>query len=395
MHAFRRFDFFDPAFQADPFSTYAEMRRSAPVAVFDPIGFVTVARHADVVSVLKSPQSFSSAGFRPAFEPPWVGYNPGARSMLVMDPPAHTKLRNLVSRAFGPSFLAQAEASIRARAEPIADRIAARGEVEIVDEVSVPMTAGVLGDILGLDPALHASFKRWSDDMASITPVPHSPEHEARVLGSIAETKRYLSELIAARRSAPVDDLVGGLIAAEIDGQKLTDEELVAFLALLIVAGLETTANLIAKSMIVLSDRPALAARLHADRSLVPAFIEEMLRFDPPTHGLFRLATSDVEIAGTKVPAGTPLMVLLASANRDEAVHPDGDTFNLDRAQQVGVAFGYGPHFCVGAGLARLETKITLEALLARSSRFDREGAIAWRHTLTVRAPEAVRLRVS
>src|SRR5512143_2719805 len=107
MVALKRFDFFDPAFLADPFPTYAEMRRSAPVAVFDPIGFVTVARHADVVSVLRSPQSFSSAGFRPAFEPPWVGYNPGVRSMLVMDPPDHTKLRNLVSRAFGPSFLAQ------------------------------------------------------------------------------------------------------------------------------------------------------------------------------------------------------------------------------------------------------------------------------------------------
>lgn len=396
MLAFRQFDFFDPAFQADPFATYAEMRRSAPVAVFNPIGFVTVARHADVVSVLRSPQSFSSAGFRPAFEPPWVGYNPGARSMLVMDPPDHTKLRNLVSRAFGPSFLAQVEPSIRARAEPIIDRIAARGEVEIVDEVSVPMTAGVLGDILGLDPALHGSFKRWSDDMASITPVPQSPEHEARVLGSIAEMRRYLTELITARRHEPVDGLVGALIAAEIDGQKLTDEELVAFLALLIVAGLETTANLIAKSMIVLADRPALAARLHADLSLVPSFIEEMLRFDPPTHGLFRVTKSDVEIAGEKVSAGTPLMVLLASANRDEAVYPEGDVFDLDRAQQAGVAFGHGPHFCVGAGLARLETKIALEGLLGRFSHFEREASpIVWRHTLTVRAPEAVRLRVS
>lgn len=392
----KRFNFFDPAFLADPFPTYAEMRRSAPLAVFDPIGFVTVARHADVVSVLRSPQSFSSAGLRPAFEPPWVGYNPGVRSMLVMDPPDHTKLRNLVSRAFGPSFLAQVEPSMRARVEPIADRIAARGEVEIVEEVSVPMTAGVIGDMLGLDPALHASFKRWSDDVSSITPAPQSPEHEARVLESIAQIRRYLGELVTARRKAPLDDLLGALIAAEVDGQKLTDEELVAFLALLIIAGLETTANLIAQSMIVLADRPELAARLRADFSLLPAFIEEMLRFHPPTHSVFRLAMSDVEIGGAKVAAGTPLMVLLASANRDDTVYPEPDVFDLGRAQQAGVAFGYGPHFCVGAGLARLETRVTLETLLGRLSSFEHEGSpIAWRHTLVVRAPEKVRLRVS
>jgi cytochrome P450 len=396
MPELRRFQFFDPSFQADPFRTYAEMRREAPVAAFDPIGFVTVARHADVVAVLRLPQQFSSEGFRPAFEPPWVGVNPGARGMLVMDPPNHTKLRNLVSRAFGASFQERAEPFIRARAERAADAIAARGRVEVVDEVSVPMTAGVLGDVLTLDPAVHAELKRWSDDMASVTPVPESPEHEARVKRSIAEMTGYLTALIDERRRAPGDDLVSTLVAAEVDGQQLTDDELVAFLFLLIVAGLETTANLIAKSLIVIADRPALAARLHADPALVPAFIEEMLRFDPPTHGLFRVTTSDVEIAGTPVAAHTPLMVLLASANRDERVHPNGDAFDLDRVQEQSVAFGHGPHFCIGAGLARLETKLTLEALVRRFSRFDHAGGpIAWRHTLTVRAPAAVPLAVS
>lgn len=396
MSDLKRFNFFDPAFVADPFPTYAEMRRAAPVAIFEPMGFVAVARHADALAVLKAPQVFSSAGFRPAFEPPWVGYNPGVRSMLAMDPPDHTKLRNLVSRAFGPAFLTEVEPSIRARAEAIAERIATRGEVEVVEEVAVAMTAGVLGDILGLDPTLHASFKRWSDDIASITPVPQSPEHEARVVGSIREMRRYLGELIAARRQAAGSDLVGTLIGAEIDGHKLTDEELEAFLALLIIAGLETTANLIAKSLLLLAEKPALAGRIRAEPSLVPAFVEEMLRFEPPSHAVVRVTTRDVEIAGTKVAAGTPLMVLLASANRDETVFSGGDVFDLDRGQQGGVAFGHGPHFCVGAGLARLEAKVTLEALLRRFSRLETDGSpIAWRHTVVVRGPEAVRLRVS
>jgi cytochrome P450 len=389
----KRYSFFDPAFQEDPFPTYAEMRREAPVAVFDPLGFWTVSRHADVATVLKTPQVFSSAGFRPAFEPPWVGVNPGARSMLVMDPPNHTKLRNLVSRAFGPSFLAKAEAGVRARVDAILDAVSERDGFEVAADVSVPLTAGVLGDVLGLDPTLHGSFKRWSDDLASITPEPQSPEHEARVKQSIAEITRYVSDTVAARRAEPRDDMVSDLCSAEIDGQRLTDDELVAFLFLLLVAGLETTANLIAKSAILLARQPDVMTKLREEPALVPAFIEEMLRFDPPTHGLFRIALADTEIAGTKIHAGTPLMVLLASANRDEKLCADADTFRLGREPVPGVAFGHGPHFCVGAGLARLETKLVLEALVRRFARMELTAPIAWHHTLTVRAPAAVQVR--
>lgn len=389
----QHFDFFDPTFVADPFPTYAAMRKSSPVAVFDPLGFWTVSRHADVTMVLKTPQLFSSAGFRPAFEPPWVGVNPGARSMLVMDPPDHTKLRNLVSRAFGPSFLTRAEASVRARAEALADDIAGRDAFEVASDVAVPITAGVLGDALGLDPSLHGHFKRWSDDLASITPAPHGPDHEARVKQSIAELSRYVSSTIEARRTAPGNDLVSDLVRAEVDGQRLSDDDLVAFVFLLLVAGLETTANLLAKSAILLAEHPEIFAKLRAEPGLVPAFIEEMLRYDPPTHGLFRLATGDTEIAGTRIPAGTPLMVLLASANRDEAACHDADSFALGRTTSGGVAFGHGPHFCVGAGLARLEAKTMLEAMVRRFDRLELTAPIRWNHTLTVRAPAAVHVK--
>lgn len=390
----KHYNFFDPTFVADPFAVYAEMRKSSPVAIFDPLGFWTVSRHADVTMVLKTPQVFSSAGFRPAFEPPWVGVNPGARSMLVMDPPDHTKLRVLVSRAFGPSFLTRAEASIRARVEKLADEMAEQSNVEVASEIAVPITASILGDVLGLDASLHGSFKRWSDDLASITPTPQSPEHEARVKQSIAEITQYVAATIAARRAAPTNDLVSELCRAEVDGQKLNDDELVAFLFLLLVAGLETTVNLVAKSAIILAQRQDVMDKLRADQSLVPGFVEEMLRYDPPTHGLFRIAMADTEIAGMPVRAGTPLMVLLASANRDEAACSNAETFELGRATSGGVAFGHGPHFCVGAGLARLEAKLMLEAMVRRFTKLELTGPITWNHTLTVRAPAAVPITV-
>ncbi|NUP06054.1 MAG: cytochrome P450 [Polyangiaceae bacterium] len=389
----KRFNFFDPAFANDPFPVYAEMRKNAPVAVFEPLGFWTVSRYADVAMVLKTPQLFSSAGFRPAFEPPWVGVNPGARSMLVMDPPDHTKLRVLVSRAFGPSFLKRAEAGLRARVEKLADDMAARDEIEVASEIAVPITAGVLGDVLGLDASLHGSFKRWSDDLASITPTPQSPEHEARVKQSIAEITQYVASTIAARRASPGNDLVSDLCRADVDGEHLSDDELVAFLFLLLVAGLETTVNLVAKSAILLAQRDDVMTKLRAEPALVPSFVEEMLRYDPPTHGLFRVTVADTEIAGMPIRAGTPLMVLLASANRDEASCPNAEAFELGRQTSGGVAFGHGPHFCVGAGLARLEAKLMLEAMVRRFTRLELRGPIAWNHTLTVRAPAAVPIK--
>ncbi|NUO50318.1 MAG: cytochrome P450, partial [Polyangiaceae bacterium] len=289
----KHYNFFDPTFVANPFPIYAEMRKESPVAIFDPLGFWTVSRHADVTMVLKTPQVFSSAGFRPAFEPPWVGVNPGARSMLVMDPPDHNKLRVLVSRAFGPAFLSRAEAGIRARVEKLADEMADRSNIEVASEIAVPITASILGDVLGLDATLHGSFKRWSDDLASITPTPQSPEHEARVKQSIAEITEYVAATIAARRATPTNDLVGELCRVEVDGQKLDDEELIAFVFLLLVAGLETTVNLVAKSVIILAQRQDVMDKLRADQTLVPGFVEEMLRYDPPTHGLFRVTVAD------------------------------------------------------------------------------------------------------
>lgn len=385
---------FAPDYVADPFPTYAAMRQQHPVCPVEPGGFWAVSRYADVQSVLKSAERFSSAGFRPAFEPAWLGHNPGAHTMLSMDPPEHTRNRQLIHRAFAPGVINRVEPQIRTMIASITSRIAAQGEADVVDDLATPIVAGVIGDFLAFDPALHARFKHWSDTLASVTPVPRSPEHAAQVRQTVAEMEDYFGTVIDARKQHPGDDMVSLLTMADIDGQELTRSELIAFLFLLLVAGLETTVHLISKSLLLLSSRPDLVDRLRSNPLLIAQFIEEMLRYDPPTHGLFRQATADTSIAGVTIPAGTFVMVLLAAANRDPDQFPDPDTFNLDRTVQGGLAFGHGPHFCLGAALARLEGRATLEALLARFSGFERLGGeIEWHHTLTVRGPAHLPLR--
>lgn len=381
------FQFFSPEYQANPFPFYARMREEG-LSRIEPGGFLAVSRHADVVAALRNPAVFSSTGFVQAFEPPWLGDNPGAHTMLSMDPPEHTKLRNLVSRAFVQPVVDRSAPSVQRLVDAVVARFAERGEAEIVADVATPVTAGTLGHFLTLDPALHAKFKAWSDALASVTPEPMGPDHRTVVRAAIDEMVRYVQSVIEERRRAPGDDMVSMLVQAEVDGHRLGDRDLVAFLFLLIVAGLETTVHLLSKSMITLTDRPDLVDRLRADASLVPRFVDEMLRFDPPTHSLFRFVMKDTEVAGKPVPAGSVVMLMLAAANRDERQFARPDVFDLDRDAQGSAAFGHGAHFCIGMALAKLEARLTLESLLRRFRAFERvEPTIAYNHTFTVRGP--------
>jgi cytochrome P450 len=387
---------FAPEVRADPYPTYAALRQHHPVCPVEPGGFWAISRYADVIAVLKSAERFSSAGFRPVFEPAWLGHNPGAHTMLSMDPPEHSKKRSLVNRVFSPASVTRTEPAIRARIARLTDRLAEQGACEFIGDFATPLTSGVIGDFLALDPSIHSKFKSWSDAMSSVTPVPLSDQHAETVRSTIKEMEDYFGSVIDERKRSPGEDIVSRLSNADIDGQSLSREELIAFLFLLVVAGLETTVHLISKSIITLSDRPALVAQLRTTPALIPRFIEEMLRYDPPTHNLFRQATEDSEIAGVRVPAGTFVMVMLASANRDPDQFPDPDRFDLERASQGGIAFGHGAHFCLGAVLARLEARATLESLLARFKHIEREpGAIEWQHTLTVRGPARLPVRVT
>ena len=389
-----RFNLLLPEVRANPYPMYAEMRRTSPVCQVEPGGLWVAARYKDVAFILKNPEIFSSAGFQALLKPAWLGHNPLGDSILVMDPPAHTKLRGLMSRAFSPRNLPRMELRVRALADELADRLETLGEADLMAEFAEPLPARMIGEILGLDASLHRSFKKWGGHLAAITPVTPDEELATAIRTSISDMERYLREVLEARRREPGDDMVSDLVRAEIDGAALSDAEIIAFLFLLLPAGFETTTNLIANTMLTLLDHPDAFARVRADRALIPAFIEEVLRYDAPVHGVLRLTTTDVELGGVTVPAGSMIVCLLGSANRDENQFPDPDRFDLERESQGGTAFGQGIHFCLGVILARMEGRIGLEALLSRFQGFSRlPGSIAWNQALTVRGPTTLPIR--
>lgn len=389
-----RLNLFSPAVRANPYPRYAELRLHRPVCQIDPGGMWAVSRHEDVLSVLRRPELFSSAGFQSAWQPPWVGYNPLANSLIALDPPAHTRLRALVSRAFGPRAVARLGERVNALAVDLARDL--EGEVELVSAFAMPLPAFVIGELLGLDASLHASFKRWGDDILSVTPEPPTAEHAARVRASIAELDGYLAEVIAARRRAPTDDTVSDLIRAEAGGQSLSDREIADFLVVLLLGGFETTTHFIGNALLFLADHPRELARLRATPEVIPRFVEEMLRYDGPSQALLRVATEDVTLAGVTIPRGGLVAALVGSANRDERVYPDPDRFDVDRGSQGGLQFGHGIHHCIGAALARMEATAALGALSARFERVARAGGeVRYNVALPVRGPAELRLRLA
>jgi cytochrome P450 len=382
-----------PEFRADPYPYYAELRRRGPVSPVEPGGMWAVSRYEEVIFVLKHPELFSSQGFKAAWQPPWIGYNPLANSMIAMDPPDHTRLRALVSRGFGPLAAARLEPRVRALAGELAGGLG-EGEIDFIQALALPLPAFVIGELLGLDHHLRDRFKRWADDILSVTPELPPPEQIARIKATIAALDGYLREVIAARRRAPADDAVSDLIAAEAEAEALTDTELVNFLVVLLLGGLETTTHLLGNALIYLAAHPDLMARLHADPALVPAFVEEILRYDGPSQSLPRVTLAETTIGGVTLPAGAMVLALVGSANRDERLYPDPDRFNLDRGSQGGLQFGHGIHFCIGAALARMEARTALAAIVTRYARVERiAGAIEYSRTLTVRGPVALPLR--
>jgi cytochrome P450 len=388
-------DLFDPEIRRNPYSAYAELLRSAAPQRVEPGGLWAISRHEDVQHALKHPELFSSSGFEALYRPSWLPHNPLADSLLARDGESHAKLRALVSRAFTPRSLARLEPRIREIAAECVEHLHTRGEADFIADFAVVYPARVIAEVVGVDPALHGEFRRWVDDIASISPVPPPEQVAARIRGTVAQFEGYLREVVEARRREPGDDMVSDLLAASIDGAALTDAELIAFLFVLLPAGFETTRHFFANAMLAFLERPADFAALRADPRQIQPWVEELLRHDPPAHGVLRLTTQDVDVGGQPIPAGSMVLLLLGAANRDEARFPEASRFDPTRDSQAGLAFGHGAHFCLGAPLARLEARIGLEALAGRFEGFERmPGEITWNLVPTVRGPNELPIRV-
>ena len=357
---------FDPTsagFRRNPYPYYERLRAEAPVHL-SAFGFWTVARYDDVAHMLKTPEVFSSAGMGGAT---MVGSG-SARSIITSDPPAHTQMRNLVNRAFTPRMVADLEPSIREIARDLIDAVIAAGQMDVVRDLAVPLPVIVISRILGVDASRRDDFKRWSS--AFISQFQGAGEGAAR---DREEFLAYFREQIDERRARPKDDLISALVAAEDAEVALTPDEVAGFAMLLLVAGNETTTNLIANAMLALLEHPDQLAAVAGDAMPIPNMVEETLRYDAPVQFLFRRTTQETQLAGQTIPAANVVVPIFASANRDDARYPDAARFDITRNAQGHLAFGLGPHFCLGAPLARLEARIVFEELFSRTRNIARK----------------------
>jgi cytochrome P450 len=373
--------------QADPFREYARALVEEPVSRFEAMpgmGFTSVTRYDDCVAILRDPERFSSDGasYGPAlFQRASFGEGEVPRSMLVQDPPTHTRLRGLVSRAFTPRLVAQLEPRIRAITTDLLDQVQHTGRIDVVDDLAYPLPVIVIAEILGVPAEDRDDFKRWSDMLVAALGgglMPSRVTEQAQAARE--EFIAYFTRVFEQRRAEIAagttrEDLVTNLLRLEQTEDALTPGELLAMCILLLVAGNETTTNLIANAILALDARPDLRDRLVADPSLIPGAIEEVLRCYGPVQATIRFPKADTEFRGTTLPARQPVIVWLAAANRDPAQFPDPDTFDITREPNRHLSFGLGVHFCLGAPLARLEAKVALEELLARLPNLRRDAA--------------------
>lgn len=370
------FNPFDEATRRDPFPLYQRARRDYPVYAHEGLPVTSVFRHADILAILKDPATWSSR-----FPPP-PGVDPALfpePSMLGQDPPEHDRLRGLVNQAFTPRIIRQLEPRMHEIANALLDRALENGDIDFVQAFTYPFPVTVIAEIIGVPVEDREQFKHWSDQAVAnlgnaLFQMP-SQERLAQLRTLLADMGTYFARLADERRRTPRDDLLTGLVRAEIEGSKLSQDEMIRMLVLLLVAGNETTTTLIGNTVLTLLDHPDQLARVRADQSLIPSAIEEVLRFSSPVQMDPRRATRDVEVRGHLIKKDTFVISWLGSANRDEEIFCDGERFDADRSDNRHIAFGFGIHYCLGANLARLEGQVALRTLLTRTRSFARTDA--------------------
>lgn len=367
------FNPFDDATRRNPFPLYARARREHPVYPHPGFPIVSVFRYADIQAILKDPETWSNH-FLP---PPGVDPNQfPPPSMLGQDPPEHTRLRGLVNQAFTPRIIRRLEPRMHEIANELLDRALEQRDVDFVEALTYPLPVIVIAEIIGIPPEDREQFKAWSDaaveNLGTALFVPPSPDRMERLGKLLDEMGAYFSELAEERRRRPREDLLTGLVQAEVEGSKLTRDEMVRMLVLLLVAGNETTTTLIGNQVLDLLAHPDQLARLRAEPGLVESGVEEVLRYSSPVQMDPRRCTRSLELHGHKIEANQIVVNWLASANHDEAVFADAERFDIAREDNKHLAFGYGTHYCLGANLARLEGQVALRALLTRTRTFER-----------------------
>jgi hypothetical protein len=385
---------FSPVVHNNPYPYYAYLRQQAPVYLIPELGFWAVSRYEDVLFVLKNPNKFSSERIYAATTEHLNFYPPEAPAMVGIDPPDHTRLRKLVNRAFTPRRVASLERRVREAVQDLLEPMACRGEGDLMHDFAIPFPSVVIGEMLGVPVERRADFHRWGANLIRSFSGTHVPQEEqAEIRQSHADLRAYLEELIAVYRHHPGDNLLSALVEAEEEGQRLTAAEIVSLAAILIVGGNETTANLIGNALLSLFAHPQEFARVRANLDLVPQLVEEALRYESPVQSFVRHTTCEVELAGTRIPAGAAVMPLFGSANRDERKFPAPERFDITRNAEGHLGFGHGIHFCLGAQLARLEAQTALEMLLRRFPRLARKDRqVTWIDSVFTRGPEMLSL---
>jgi len=386
-----------PRFRDDPSPLYRRLRDEAPVHFAPEAKMFCVSRHADVGFVLKRPELFSSAAMTTVLSGADLGsvgpryllgllrfliktrINPltvrKRKALISVDGARHEALRGIVNRGFTPSRIASWEPRVLAIVGAQLTKLGRGEPFDVIEDLAIPLPVTIIAEMLGVDAGRRADFKRWSNALVSVMSGAASRgSPDDGPLQDVSELFLFLRQTVRERRRHPGDDLVSVLVDPARDGV-LDELDMVQFVVLLLVAGNETTTNLIGNAALALLEHPDALERVAREPERVPALVEEAIRFDSPIQVVFRTVTADTELAGTRIPRGAVVAALLGSANRDERAFAEPDRFDVARDTRGHLAFGFGPHFCLGAALARLEARVALEALVPELVHCKRVGA--------------------
>lgn len=379
------FDPYDYVFHEDPYPIYARLRTEAPLYYNADLDFYALSRHADVTAGFRNAAALSNANGVSLDPAAWGPHAHKTMSFLAMDDPRHMRMRKLVFKGFTPKRVADMETRIRELTLEYLEPALERGEFDWIQDFAGKLPMDVISELMGVPVADRDEIRHMADMVMhredGVTDVPDS------AIEASLNLVVYYSDMVAQRRENPTDDLTSALLGAEIDGDRLTDDEIIGFMFLMVVAGNETTTKLLGNALYWAGHNPAEYAKVVADPERVPDWVEETLRYDTSSQIVARTATEDLEYHGRVVPAGSKVLLLIGSANRDGEVFDNADSYDLDRAEKGNLAsFGAGVHFCLGAHLARLEATVALREFAARVKSYRvREDEFVRVHSSNVR----------